>query len=118
MMLIMVIGMFFSFTILASAWDANNPESVKEYVSYLAEKENLDVSTVMAIAKCESGFNKNALHSTEKEYSVGVFQINLKAHRDVTEEQALNPFFNINWAIDQMVLGHFSMWTCWRPVMS
>lgn len=117
-MLFTTVCLFLSFAILAKAWDGSNPESVKEYVGYVAQNEGVDVSTVLAIAKCESDFNKNALHSSEKEYSLGIFQINLKAHKDITEEQALNPFFNINWAIEQMAQGKWSMWTCWRPVMS
>ena len=92
----------------------DNPEHITEYINYVALKEKVNVSDVLAIAKCESGFNKNAINSTEKEYSVGVFQINLKVHKDVTEEQALNPWFNIGWAIDQMTKGKFSMWTCWN----
>ncbi len=85
---------------------------MKEYVAFVAGKEGVSVKDALAVAKCESGFNKDALHSTEKEYSVGIFQINLKAHTEITEEEARNPFLNINWAIDQLALGRWDMWTC------
>ena len=114
MVLFTITSLLFCFGILASAWDGNNIESVKEYVAYVASKEGVDVQTALSIAKCESRFNKDAIHSTEKEYSVGIFQINLKAHSSILKEEALNPFLNINWAIDQMAQGKFYMWTCWN----
>lgn len=108
--------MFLSFTILASAWDADNPESVKEYIHYVASKEGVNVGWALTIAHCESGITAGAIHQSPKEYSVGVFQINLKAHPYITREQALNPFFNIGWAIDRMREGKWSWWSCFRLV--
>lgn len=49
------------------------------------------VDTMIAIGKAESGLRTNATLSTSREYSVGPFQINLKAHPYVSEEDARNP---------------------------
>lgn len=82
----------------------------------MAQKEGVNVSLALAIAECESGLNKDALNHTKKEYSVGVYQINLKAHTYITERQARNPFFNIGWAIDRMKEGKVHWWTCSQMV--
>lgn len=104
--------LFFGLVVNLHAWDANNKEHVIEYIHYIAEKEDVPVQKVLKIAKCESGFNKDALNHTDREYSVGIFQINLKAHTYITEDQARNPFFNIGWAVDRMREGKWSWWTC------
>lgn len=113
-MVLLIINSIILFLITTAvyAWDKDNPESVKEYVGYVAAKEGLNVSSVLKIARCESNFNKDALAHTPKEYSVGIFQINLKAHPYITEAQARNPFFNISWAIDRMKEGLWHWWTC------
>lgn len=108
--------MFFSGVIVASAWDMDNKESVKDYIIYVAQREQVNVGMALKVAQCESGFNRNALNHTAKERSVGVFQINLKAHTDITEEQARNPFWNINWAIDRLKEGLWHWWTCAKLV--
>jgi soluble lytic murein transglycosylase-like protein len=107
--------LFFSYVVLASAqvrWNPDNKEHIKDYIIYLASKEGVSVQKALAVAKCESNFNPNSLNHTSKEYSVGVFQINLKVHKDITEEEARNPFRNINWAMDKLIQGKWSMWTC------
>lgn len=62
--------------------------------------------------RCESGFNSEAVgdHGT----SFGVAQIHLPAHKDVTREESLNPFFAIDWAAYQFSLGNENMWSCYK----
>lgn len=43
---------------------------------------------IAAIAMGESGGDNQATANTSREYSVGVYQINLKAHTDITEADA------------------------------
>lgn len=109
-----ITSLMFLFGIIASAWTADNPESVKEYVYYLAAKEDLNVGLVLAIAKCESNTRAKAIGDGGN--SFGVFQIHLPSHPQITKEQALNPFWNINWAIDRMVEGKWKMWSCWKKL--
>lgn len=90
--------LFFLSFVIAFAWDQNNPESVRDYVIYVAQREGIHVGEALAIARCESRFNKDALNP-RGEYSVGIFQINLKYH-PLTIEEAKNPFLNINYAMD------------------
>jgi hypothetical protein len=62
--------------------------------------------------RCESGFDSNAVgdHGT----SFGVAQIHLPAHPDVTEAEALDPFFSIDFAASEFAAGHPDEWTCFR----
>jgi len=99
-----------------SAWDKDNIESVKEYVIYTAQKEKIPVGEAMIIAKCESGYKKNSVND-KGEYSVGIFQINLKYH-DLTLEEARNPFTNINYAMElywrEDKKGEPLRWSPWK----
>ena len=56
-----------------------------------------------AVCRQESGFNTNAVNdgsSTRSvEYSVGLFQINTRAHKNYTVEQLKNPIINANEAL-------------------
>ena len=120
----MILASLITFTFLfgailkVSAWDANNPENIKAYVAYVASKEGVNVQDALDVAHCESRYRKGAIRDSindpanpkDDEYSVGIFQINILAHTNITKEQALHPWFNINWAIDKLAQGKWSMW--------
>ena len=111
------ISLAFGVVLKASAWSADNPESVKEYIIYVAGKEGVNVERALFFAREESRFNRYALRDSvnnpdnprDDEYSCGIYQINTLAH-SMTCEEAYNPFLNINWAIDHMAKGNWSMW--------
>lgn len=63
------------------------------------------------IVKKESNFNQYAELKTAKEDSVGLVQINLYAHHDVTRSMALSPFFALNFLAYHLSLGECTMWT-------
>lgn len=50
------------------------------------------IPVMIAISKAESGCDPNATNQSIREHSVGPFQINLKAHPDVTETCARDPW--------------------------
>lgn len=93
----------------ASAWDANNPESVREYVGYVASKEGISVSLVNAIVKAESGFNKDATNSKSTasglwQYLNGTFKSYCIEKYGMAEDlsQKNNPFIQTNCAIEML----------------
>lgn len=69
-------------------------------------------ATVKKIINCESSWNPNALKITSREHSVGLVQINLKAHTDVTNAQAKDPTFAISYLAQNLSEGNGHMWTC------
>lgn len=70
---------------------------------------NVDVMT--AIGKAESGLRSEATANTSKEYSVGPFQINLKAHPYVPEAEARDPVTAAKWAYKISGGSNFRPWT-------
>ena len=56
-----------------------------------------------AVCRQESGFNTNAINdgsgTKSVEYSVGLFQINTRAHKNYTVEQLKNPIINASEAL-------------------
>jgi len=65
-----------------------------------------------AIVKCESNFNSQAIGDHGN--SVGLFQIHLPSHPNITRKQALDPYFSIAFAIEKYWKGELSIWTCAR----
>lgn len=55
---------------------------MKNIIIRVASEEGVDPSIMLAIAEQESGFNPNARNKSKVEDSVGMFQINTKAHPD------------------------------------
>ncbi len=57
---------------------------------------------IKAIIRKESNFNANAINASKKEMSVGLMQINIKAH-NVSKELMLNPIANIDYGTSYLV---------------
>ena len=69
------------------------------------------------IIECESSFNPLAKNITSKESSYGLVQINLKAHKHITIEQATNPDFAIEFLAKNLAEKRGKMWyTCFKKV--
>ena len=93
------------------------PTSPHSLVVYYAKKYKVSQSKMNTIIKCESSWNTNAINHTSKEYSAGLVQINLLAHKNITIEQAQNPQFAIRFLAYHLSQGHASMWTCAKGVV-
>jgi len=102
----------FGLVLKVSAFDSNNKESVKEYAIYLAVHENLNVGEFLATIACESRFNKDAIGDSGNSY--GIAQIHLPSHPYISKEQALNPFFALNWMSNEWSKGNAKIWSCWH----
>lgn len=93
-----------------SAWSTDK-ESLRDYAIYLAVHEDLNVGEFLATIECESRFNASAIGDHGNSY--GIVQIHLPSH-SVTKEQALNPFFALNWMANQWSIGNKKIWSCWH----
>jgi hypothetical protein len=70
------------------------------------------VNTMVAIGKAESGLRPDYTLSTSREYSVGPFQINLKAHPQISEATARDPYQAAAYAYQLSGGGkNFNPWT-------
>lgn len=73
-----------------------NTTEMKNLIIRVASEEGVDPSILLAIAEQESGFNPNARNKSKVEDSVGMFQINTKAHPDY--KGGFNPEANARYA--------------------
>lgn len=78
------------------AWDAGFPDDEK--------------NTAAAVALAESGGNPDALNAGPRERSVGLWQINLRAHKGYSEADMRNPTKNAAAAF-----AIFSVGNSWKP---
>lgn len=46
--------------------------------------------------------------------SRGIAQIHRPSHPDITDEQALDPYWSIEWMAQEFSKGNQWMWTCWK----
>lgn len=84
---------------------------IRDYIAAVATLDGVDVQTALIIAKDESGFNPQAIgdHGT----SIGLFQIHLPAHPDISEKQAEDPIFSTEWTMQKLKEGECDIWsTC------
>ena len=90
--------------------------SVKETIYKYAEIYNVSAERMYKTAFCESSLNPNAINSTEREYSVGIAQINLKAHSHITVTQAKNVEFASEFMAKEFAKGNARIWTCYVKI--
>jgi len=88
--------------------------TVSETLKLYADIYDVSYPEMLQTAKCESSLNPLATNSTAKEYSIGIAQINLKAHTNITVEQARDPAFSAEFLAKNISQGKGSMWTCYR----
>lgn len=74
-----------------------NTEDMKRLIIKIASEEGIDPAIALAIAEQESGFNPNARNKSSREDSMGMFQINTKAHPDY--KGGFNPEANTRYAV-------------------
>lgn len=82
------------------------------YIHSSAEEYGADADQLLATLDCESGLNPSAYGDAST--SVGIAQIHLPAHPEISEAQALDPRFSIDWAARMFAAGKQGMWTCWQ----
>jgi hypothetical protein len=69
-------------------------------------------SLMTKIISCESGFNEYALGDFGQ--SRGLVQIHKPSHPTITDEQAYNAEFSVDFLADNLSQGKGEMWTCFR----
>jgi soluble lytic murein transglycosylase-like protein len=119
---IIVVGIFILIAVAAygaasscccggSGSSSMNAAQIKQYAQNAGFTEP-DLDTAVAIALAESSGNPNAVGDLTKGVSVGLWQINLKAHPQYTQAQLTDPQTNANaaYAVYSAASG-FSPWT-------
>ena len=89
---------------------------IETFISYYSNKYQVNEDEMLATAKCESELNPLAIG--DKGQSIGIAQIHLPAHPEITKEQALNPIFSIDFMAKEFKKGNKWKWTCWRNIFA
>lgn len=90
-----------------------------DMASFTAAKYHLDLKHFDAVISCESKWDTD-VQSTAKnpdgsqERSYGLVQINLDYNPTVTEEEATDPNFALDFMGKSWANGQAYHWTCWR----
>ena len=90
--------------------------SVQETLKKYADIYGVSYEKMYRTSMCESSLNPNALNNTPREYSVGIAQINLKAHSHITVAQAKNVEFASEFMAKEFARGNARIWTCYVKI--
>ena len=81
---------------------SGTPSWAQVLIAEKAKETGVPASLISAIIKQESGFNPDAENVSDKERSYGLGQINLNAHPQITEKQAKDPSFAVNFVAQRL----------------
>lgn len=100
--------------------DSKALEMYKTMIDSSAQKYGVESQILTSIINCESSFDRYAVNDSPKEFSVGLSQINLQAHTNITRQQAEDPEFAIDFMASNVAKGNGpSMWvTCYSRATS
>ena len=98
--------------VIAEPYSKPFKPSVRQIIVKAATVWATPATPILHTAMCESRLNPLATNHTDREYSVGIAQINLKAHKHITKAQAKDVEFAANFMAENFSKGRQSMWTC------
>ena len=89
-----------------------NQYTIQELVAHFSSQYHVSETQMLGTIAGESSFNPHAVG--DNGCSIGVAQINLCAHKEITKEEAEDPIFSVSYMAEQFSLGHEYIWTAWR----
>lgn len=118
--IIILVGIYIPSEVVKSAeaptWEKKDytKEGLIELTDIYANMYNVSPIIMKQVISCESGWNINAIGDSGK--SFGLVQIHNPSHPSITQEEAINPEFAINFLAENLSKGRGSMWTCYRKL--
>ena len=89
------------------------PLDYENYAAQEAVKIGIDPQRFTATLQCESGYDPQAVG--DQGTSLGIAQIHLPAHPNVTSQEALNPIWSIDWAAQNFAKDP-EIWSCYHKL--
>jgi soluble lytic murein transglycosylase-like protein len=87
-------------------------EYIKSRIGYYADLYKISEEVMNVVIRCESGYDPNALGDGGE--SRGLTQINKPAHPNISDEQAFDIEFSLNFLAENLSKGNGKMWTCYK----
>ena len=87
--------------------------SITDQIVSAAVRHGIDQERFLATAKCERGLRPGAVG--DDGWSIGIFQIHLPSHPDVTKELALDPELAIEWSAKKFKIDP-TIWVCYNKL--
>ncbi len=117
---ISLLAIVFLFASLPCAHAQNPTQEVREIVNSLvtdaAAKYSVGRDFIWQTLWCESRFDFDASNITRREHSLGIAQINLKAHPEISSDQTFNAAFAIDFTAREMSIGNAWKWSCYKKI--
>lgn len=86
---------------------------IEQMIRETAVRYEIDGQMFLETAKCESSLHPAAIGDGGE--SVGLFQIHLPSHPEVTAILALNPIESIEWSAKKFKADP-TIWTCYKKL--
>lgn len=91
-----------------------SPDEVEAEAYKVATEHKLDADLFVRVVHCESHGVKDAIGDNGT--SFGAVQIHAPSHPEISQEQAENPAFALEWMAEQWSAGRAGMWSCYRKL--
>lgn len=92
--------------------DTSSPHDVHHIIHTASLKHGVDEQMISDIIKCESNYDPKAVGDGGA--SRGLVQIHRPSHPDITDEQAFDPHFAVEFITSEVAKGNLWMWSCAR----
>lgn len=86
-------------------------EELTQLIVETARKHQINEIRFLKTAQCESSLRASVVGDDGN--SIGLFQIHLPSHPTVTEEQAMNPEWAVEWAAEKFKKNP-KIWVCYN----
>ena len=90
----------------------NTKGGIELYINYKATEQGVSPAVVKKVIECESQYKITALG--DGGHSRGLVQIHDKYHPDVSDEEAYNPQFAVDFLVQKLKEGQGRQWTCFK----
>lgn len=87
-------------------------EEMHDYAVARSEMEGVDPDIITSVIACESSWNPSA--RGDQGHSRGLVQIHEGYHPEISDEQADDPRFAINYLVEKIANNQGELWTCFR----
>lgn len=84
-------------------------------IPFYSKFYDVSPSLVSDIVACESGYNASV--RGDLGHSRGAVQISDIYHPEITDVEAFNAFFSINYLTSQIAKGNGHQWSCYRQLV-